>query len=239
MEEISMKIEATEQKILIVDDNQYTLRILRFALERAGFVVMEALSGEDALAAIQTAGMPHLAIVDFNMSPGMDGFEFCRRVHQFSDLPVIMLTAVHDEDVLLEGLEQHCEDFIYKPFSPDVLVARVRRVLDRMGSLGSERLAGILVDSCLTIQFPQQTAVLNGKPIRLTPIETKLLYLLMRQAGKPVNTDYILRRIWPQEIAFEDRLHVHVHRLRRKIEHAPQAPYIVSKRGTGYIFQAN
>ncbi len=224
------------QRILIVDDNEYTLAIVRHTLERAGYVVLTASSGEDALVVMEEEGLPHLALVDFHMPAGMSGFKFCEIVHQYTDLPVIMLTAVHDPDVILEGLENHAEDYIQKPFSPAILLARVRRVLQRLGSFEAQPLTQ--VDERLTINFPQQEAYLDGKLVPLTPIETKLLYLLMRRAGEPVNTDFILRRIWPQEMAFEDRLHVHVHRLRRKLEHeSVPFPYIVSRRGRGYQFR--
>ncbi len=224
------------QRILIVDDNDYTVRIVQLVLEKAGFQVWSALSAETALAILEQDGLPDLAIVDYHMLPGMSGFEFCQAVHQFSDLPVIMLTAVQDNDVVLSGLENHVEDFILKPFSPPVLLARVKNVLERLGSFGS--LSVTQVDERLAINFPRKQALINGEAISLTPIETKLLYVLMRHAGEPVTTDFILRRIWPQELAFEDRLHVHIHRLRRKIEDKKTIkPYIVSKRGRGYIFQ--
>lgn len=226
------------QSILIVDDNEYTVRILRHVLEKAGFQVQTALSAEKALDILVEEGLPDLAIVDYHMHPGMSGFEFCQAVHQFSDLPVIMLTAVHDNDLVLSGLENHVEDFIHKPFSPPVLLARVNNVLERLGSFDTSPY--VQVDERLTINFPRQQVLIHGEPVALTPIETKLLYVLMRRAGKPVATDFILRRIWPQELAFEDRLHVHIHRLRRKIEDKRHStPYIVSKRGRGYIFQTH
>lgn len=226
------------QKILVVDDNEYTVRILRFALEKDGLQVMSAFSGEEAVRVLETEGLPDLAIVDYQMSPGMTGFEFCRFVHQFTDLPVIMLTAVADDSLRQTGLESHVEDYILKPFNPAVLLARVHNVLQRLGGFASSPLTR--VDDHLMIDFPRQVAWVNGRVVPLTPIETKLLYVLMRQAGQPVNTSFILRRIWPDGTAFEDRLHVHVHRLRRKIENeSAPAAYIVSKRGHGYIFQAN
>ena len=228
-----------KQKVLIVEDNDYTVRILRHALERAGFDVAFAFSGEEGLDMIRTCGLPDLAVVDFHMGSGMNGAEFCEQVHAFSDMPVIMLTAVCEEEIVEQCLEDHCEDFVNKPFSPDVLIMRIRRVLARFDAFQIPYTLDIPVDEHLTINFPHQFASVNGEPVSLTPIETKLLYVLMRQAGKPVNTQYILRRIWPQEMAFEDRLHVHVHRLRRKIEDKSETPYIVSKRGRGYIFQLN
>jgi DNA-binding response OmpR family regulator len=176
------------------------------------------------------------------MPGGMSGFELCHEVHQFSDLPVVMLTAVSDEDTDIEGLEKHAEDYVVKPFSPDVLVARVKRVLRRMGDFAYTLESRTVVDDRLEIDFPNRQALIEGEEVRLTPTETKLLYILMRNAGRTVTTDFIIRRLWPLEPAYEDRLHVHMHRLRSKIEdkkNKSRPRYISSERGTGYIFRAS
>lgn len=231
--------EKKKYSILVVDDNDYTLRIVQYALENAGFAVSTALSGETALSLMVKEGLPHLALVDYHMPPGMSGFEFARTIHQFSDLPVIMLTAVNEENTVIEGLEKHAEDYIIKPFSTAEMVARVQRILSRLGDFAYPLTALTPVDARLTINFMERQAIVYGEPVSLTPTETKLLYILMRQAGQIVKTDYILRRIWPLESAFEDRLHVHMHRLRRKIEDKEdksQPRYIISERGTGYCF---
>jgi DNA-binding response OmpR family regulator len=233
-------IENKKNTILVVDDDMFNVRIVTFALQQAGFVIMSANSGEAALELLNHKGLPHLAVVDLNMPPGMSGFEFCHTVHQFSDLPVIMLTAVNEELTIVEGLEEHAEDYMTKPFNPAELVARVRRVLRRMGEFAYELEAITQVDERLSVNFPKRKAIIYDKKISLTPTETKLLYILMRSAGAIVNTDFILRRLWPSEPAFEDRLHVHLHRLRRKIEDKDKARprYILSERGSGYMFRA-
>lgn len=229
-----------EKTVLAIDDNLYTLRIVQQALEQSDFKVLTATSGEEALKLISRLGLPHLAVVDLHMPPGMSGFEFCRSVHQYSDIPIIMLTAVNEESTVVEGLEQHAEDYIVKPFNPGELVARVRRVLRRMGDFAYTLSPETAVDKRLTIDFPNRKAIVNGKRISLTPTETKLLYILMRNAGHTVTTEFILRRLWPMEPAYEDRLHVHMHRLRRKIEDKKDKSvrYITSERGAGYIFQS-
>ena len=99
--------ENQQQTILVIDDDSFNLRIVRYALEKEGFKVLTAISGEDALQVIERSGLPHLAVVDFHMPPGMSGFEFCRRVQEFSDLPVIMLTAVNHEETIIEGLNKY------------------------------------------------------------------------------------------------------------------------------------
>lgn len=234
-----MNNTTTPYSILVVDDNLYTLRIVQYALDNAGYKSYTAASGEEALQTITDEGLPHLAIVDLHMPPGMSGFEFARTVHQFSDLPIIMLTAVDEEQTIIEGLEHHAEDYIIKPFNPGELIARVQRVLQRLGDFVYPLESCTQIDERLSIDFPNREALIFGKPTSLTPTETKLLYILMRQAGKIVKTEYILRRLWPLEPAFEDRLHVHMHRLRRKIENNEDKTYpryITSERGAGYIF---
>lgn len=226
-------------KILVVDDDPFNLRIVSYALKQNDFEPMTATSGEEALTVIGRQGLPHLAIVDIHMPPGMSGFEFCRIIHQFSDLPVIMLTAVNEEKTVIEGLEEHAEDYIIKPFNPGELIARINRILRRMGEFAYELAPLTRIDERLSIDFPGRQAIVEGKPVSLTPTETRLLYILMRSAGSIVNTDFILRRLWPLEPAFEDRLHVHMHRLRRKIENKDKSfpRYIISERGMGYIFR--
>jgi DNA-binding response OmpR family regulator len=213
------------QRILVVDDDPAVLQLVRDKLDREGFQVRTAASGQEALAMIERQGLPHLAIVDIGM-PGMDGFEFCQAVQRFCDLPVILLTAIHEEDTIVRGIELYAEDYVTKPFSPRELIARVRRVLRRMG------------DFAYALE-PHQQAMVDGRPISLSPTETKLLYLLMRSAGRPVTTAFILRRLWPLEDVFEDVLRVHIYRLRHKIEPVPSRPrYIVTERGLGYQFMA-
>lgn len=227
----------SKQTILVVDDNMYTIRIVEHALAQADYTVLSAASGEEALNTVIERGLPHLAVVDLHMPPGMSGFEFCRQIHQFCDMPVIMLTAVNEEKTIINALEEHAEDYVIKPFSPGELVARVRRVLRRMGSFAYALQPLTQVDERLAIDFPKRKAIVEGKSVSLTPTETRLLYILMRSAGETVTTEFIIRRLWPLEPAFEDRLHVHMHRLRRKIEEKSNPRYIVSERGLGYIFQ--
>lgn len=223
-------------RILVIDDDPSLLRMVRDKLDKEGFDVLTADSGPRALQVIDTQGLPHLAIVDY-MMPGMDGFEFCRTVQQYSDLPVIMLTAINQEEIVIRGLEHFAEDYVTKPFSPRELVARVRRVLRRIGDFSYTLDKTVTIDDHLQIDFVHQQALVDTKPVTLTPIETKLLYILMRNAGRVTSTDFLLRRLWPLEEVFEDTLRVHVHRLRHKIEAEPSNPnYIITERGKGYRF---
>jgi DNA-binding response OmpR family regulator len=224
------------QRLLVVDDDPAILRLLGDKFERAGFEVMTAGSGQMALDLIARLGLPHLALVDLNM-PGMDGFEFCQRVLHFSDLPIIILTAVDEEETIIRAIDLFAEDYVTKPFSPRELVARVRRVLRRVGDFAYCLEPVTRVDERLAVDFMGQRALVDEQTVDLSPTEAKILYLLMRGAGHPIATEYLLRRVWPQEEVFEDALRVNIHRLRRKIGVNPKGlPYIVTERGVGYCF---
>ena len=227
-----------QQRILVLDDDPMIRRLVRDKLDHAGFAVLTAASGQEALDVIARHGLPHLAIVDI-MMPGMDGFEFCRTVQEYADLPVIMLTAVDEEETIIRGIEQYAEDYIIKPFSPRELVARVQRILRRMGDFAYTLAPTIQVDDRLAVDYIHQQATIEGQITDLTPTETKILYILMQNAGQIVTTEFLLRRLWPMEEVYEDALRVHVHRLRKKLEIDPSQPhYILTERGLGYTFVA-
>jgi DNA-binding response OmpR family regulator len=232
-----MLAEATKlQRILVIDDDVEILRLVRDKLDRTGFEVFTAANGQQALSVIEQRGLPHLAVVDIDM-PVMDGFTFCQTVQQFCDLPVIFLTAIDEEETVIQGIERYAEDYMTKPFSPRELVARVQRVLRRIGDFAYTLNPLTKVDHYLSVDFAHQQVILGGQAIQLSPLETKLLYILMRNAGHTVTNNFLLQRLWPREEVFEDTLRVHVHRLRHKIEPNPSHPtYILTKRGVGYTF---
>jgi DNA-binding response OmpR family regulator len=233
---IDAKVSEMPRKVLVVDDNEQTLQVVRLTLERGGFEVLTSSGGQEALTMIKRSGLPHLALVDLNM-PLMSGFEFCEALHEFCDVPVIMLTAVDEEQTIVKGIDLYAEDYIVKPFRPSELIARINRVLRRIGDFAYVLDPIVKIDEKLSVDFSNRTAFVSQDEVSLTPTETKILYILMRNAGQTVTTDFLLRRVWPLESAYEDRLHVHVHRLRRKVEVNPSTPqYIISKRGAGYVF---
>lgn len=223
-------------RILAVDDDPDILRIVQKSLERAGFEVATAGDGPSALSWIERYGLPHLAVVDI-MMPGMDGLELSRRLLEWCDLPIVLLTAVDDGQVVVRSIEEIAEDYVTKPFLPAELVARIQRLLRRIGDFSYAQGASTRVDDRLAIDFPRQAAVLDGREVPLTPTESKLLFVLMRDAPRTVTNRYLLDRLWPREEIFEDTLRVHVHRLRKKIEPDSSRPrYVVTHRGRGYRF---
>lgn len=234
---MNSNLDANTYRILVLDDNYSMQRLVSTALQKSGFDVSTASSAEEALENIQRFGLPHLALVDIHMPYGMNGLEFCETILSYSDLPIIMLTAVDEDETIIQTIDKFAEDYITKPFNPGEMVARVRRVLRRIGDFAYTMTTETKVDDYLSVSFPYQRAYVNGKEVPLTPTETKLLYILMRHAGQTVTANFILRRLWPMETAYEDRLRVYIHRLRKKIELVPEQPkYILSQRGVGYTF---
>jgi DNA-binding response OmpR family regulator len=223
--------------ILAVDDEPSTLAVIEKTLTNQGLEVRSAPGAQEALERIRKDGLPHLAVIDLLM-PGMTGIELCAALKSFSDVPIVILTAVGAKDTVIDAIERFAEDYIVKPFDPRELAARIVRVLRRIGdfSYASEPL--VKIDERLSVDFAGQKAIVDGTTAKLTPTESKLLYLLMRSAPRPVATNFLLQRLWPGEEVFEDTLRVHVHRLRQKIEtESREHRYVVTERGAGYAFR--
>ena len=224
-------------RILITDDDPDLLFTLRTQLEADGFEVLSASSGEAALAAAEKS-LPHLAILDLLM-PGMDGFEVGRRLKRLGDVPIIMLTALDDEDTIVKGLEGFADDYVTKPFSYRQLLARVRRVLERAWPGGEPDAPTVSLGSAedgLEVDFTRRQVLRQGEPVeRLTPTEARLLQLLARNAGRVLPTALILDRVWPEGGGSVQGLWEYVRRLRQKLGDDPEAPrYLESERGIGY-----
>lgn len=225
-----------KRRVLAIDDDPEVLELITATFEEAGYEVMTSETAEMALNLMNDEGLPHIAVIDIRL-PGLDGLSLCQRIHDISDVPVIMLSVVDDEETVVKTIEKYAEDYMIKPFNPAELIARAGRILKRIGDFSYTMKAMIVIDENLSVDFVRQKAVINGRPLALTPTETKLLYILMQNAGKTVLTSYILARVWPNQSADENTLRVHIHRLRQKIEVAPSRPrYIVTERGAGYSF---
>ena len=224
----------TQNTVLVVDDEKQIVILLRAYLEEAGYRVVTAPDGRQALY-VARHERPDLVILDL-MMPQMDGWEFTRRFRQESDAPIIMLTArVEDLDKIL-GLELGADDYITKPFSPREVVARVRAVLRR--SLQTPAPRGVLRAGDLVLDIENHTVTRAGRDLDLTPTEFSLLAALMRRPGR------VMSRLGLLESAqggayegYERTVDVHIKNLRRKIEPDPKNPrYIVTVFGVGYKF---
>lgn len=224
------------QHILVIDDDESIRRMVRDKLEYEGFEVWSANDGQHALEIIDQRGLPHLAIVDIHM-PGMDGFAFCEIVQGYADLPIILLTAVDDEETIIRGIKYFAEDYVTKPFSPRQLAARVERVLHRIGNFGYALAPKVKIDESLQLDLAHREALVNDRLVKLTPIENKILHILISNAPRVVTTRFLLDRIWPQENVIEDALRVHIHRLREKIDrNSGSMQHIITERDLGYRF---
>jgi DNA-binding response OmpR family regulator len=154
-----------------------------------------------------------------------------------ADVPIIFVTSSSDTETIVQGLRKYAEDFIVKPFELRELEARVQVVLSRMPSLDYASEPIVEVDDTLSIDFAHNRITVAGKTHGLTPTESILLHVLLRNAGRVVENRMLIARVWPSEEVFEDTLRVHMHRLRRKLEADSHHPhYIRTERGVGYMF---
>jgi two-component system KDP operon response regulator KdpE len=226
-----------EQKplVLVVDDDPALLKLMGHSLGLAGYQIITASEGKTALQLIVDS-KPALVFLDI-MMPGMDGFQVCERVRQFSQVPIIMLTAKTRSEDVIHGLEISADDYIVKPFSVDVALARVKAVL-RRAHARQETIQPTLIFGELSIDLASQRVTLDGTEVVLTPTEYRILSLLARHAGSIVTHDYLLTQVWGGEYRGDTHvLQAAINRLRKKIgDTARDGKYITSRSGIGYIF---
>jgi DNA-binding response OmpR family regulator len=221
------------QKILVVDDELQIVRVVRGYLEKAGYQVLTATNGQDALYLARDE-RPDLVVLDIQM-PKLDGLEFTRRARaELPDLAIIMLTARVEETDRIVGLEMGADDYVTKPFSPRELVARVRSVLRRTQAAPPP--AHVLRVGELTLDRDRREVQVAGAPVELTPTEFDLLAAMMSVPGHALSRSDLLEAV--QGVAFEAyerTVDAHIKNLRRKIEPDPANPqYVLTVRGVGY-----
>jgi two-component system phosphate regulon response regulator PhoB len=221
-------------KILVVDDEPEAVELLEFNLQRAGFDVIAAADGAQALKQARSA-LPSLIVLDL-MLPEIEGLEVCkmlRRDPATAGIPIIMLTAKAAEMDRIVGLELGAEDYITKPFSPRELVLRVKKVLQRGKAVPAE--SDTLTFGDLLIDAPRHLVKWRGKPIELTATEFKLLGILAQRRGRVQSRDQLLRDVWEYNSLVDTRtVDTHMRRLREKL--GPAAKYLSTVRGVGYRF---
>jgi DNA-binding response OmpR family regulator len=220
--------------ILVVDDDVELVGLLRFALDAAGYDVVIAYDGEQALQRLREHP-PELVILDVNL-PRLDGFQVLERIRRGSQVPVMMLTVRTNEEDEVQGLDLGADDYLRKPFSPRALLARVRSLL-RRGTETTEEV--ILAWGPLSLDTERsQARVRNGEPFRLSPLELRLLRHLLGQRGRPVDADRLIGLVWgDRDAADRESLKQVVHRLRRKLAHAGgDAAWIEYVPNVGYAF---
>ena len=222
------------KKILVVDDELKIVRLVRAYLEGAGFLVVVAYDGQEALAVFRHE-RPDLVILDL-MLPGMDGLDVCRAMRRRSDVPIIMLTARIEEADRLIGLELGADDYVVKPFSPREVVARVRAVLRR--TEGLLRQPEVITTGDVTLDLPRRQARVGSRLLDLTAMEFDLLAALVRRPGQVFSRVQLLDLVQGEAFeGYERTIDAHVKNLRRKLGDDPRRPrYIETVRGLGYRF---
>ena len=222
-------------KILIVDDDADLLALVSFALTQAGFAIVKAGDAPEALR-VFAAEAPDLAILDINL-PGGSGFDVCRAIRGRSRVPVMMLTVRGEESDLVKALELGADDYLTKPFSPRTLLARVRALLRRAGMETS----GPMTAGPFRLDLEALALAIDGAPpMRLTKLESRLVQILIANAGHVVGTERLLVHVWGRRGSGDRQLLKQlVHRLRQKIETDPANPHhLVTESGAGYRLHA-
>ncbi len=221
------------KRVLVVEDDRNTVRLIETYLKKDGYLVSAAHDGKEGLD-LARRSRPDLVVLDV-MLPEIGGMDVCRLLRAESKVPIIMLTAKSTEEDKLLGLESGADDYVTKPFSPRELVARVRAVLRRVAEAEAEETKDAVVGD-LVISFPRHEVTRAGKPVNLTPTEFKLLELMVRNPGRAFTRLQLIDHALGLEFeGFERAIDVHVMNLRRKIEANPSRPdHVKTVFGVGY-----
>ena len=223
-------------KILVVDDENLLVKGIRFNLQNDGYDVVTGSNGLEAIELAQTE-TPDLIILDV-MMPEMDGLTACGKIRQFSDVPIILLTAKADDMDKLMGFDQGADDYLTKPFNILELKARVKALLKRAGSKNTPEEQLLSIGS-ISLDLAGRNAYRCGNPVELTAKEFDVIEFLMRNPNRVYSRENLLDTIWAYEYRSDIRtVDVHIRRLREKLEENPADPqYILTKWGVGYYFR--
>lgn len=225
-------------KVVIIDDDPDILEVISLTLtvQWHDCLVVTATTGEQGLDVVE-AEMPDVVLLDLRL-PDIDGYEVCKRIRQFSDVPIVMLTARDAEIDKVRGLELGADDYVTKPFGHLELLARIRAVLRRAAMPAPTSAAPDARIGRLSMNFARREVGVAGNRIQLTPTEYNLLYHLVRNSGQVLPHATLLAKVWGSEYSNEaDYLKVYIRRLREKIEEDAQNPrLILTERGVGYRF---
>ncbi len=224
-------------RVLVVDDEKLLVKGIKFNLENDGYEVLTGSDGQEALE-IASSQQVDLIILDV-MMPRMDGLEACQRIREFSDVPIIMLTAKADDMDKLMGFEHGADDYLTKPFNILELKARVRALLRRTGGSKKEEKQTVLTCDNICLDVDSRNAYNDGTLVDLTAKEFDLMELLMRNPNRVYSRETLLDTIWDYEYRSDIRtVDVHIRRLREKLERDPAEPaHIMTKWGVGYYFK--
>lgn len=222
-------------RILVVDDEATTRDLLSRILADAGYEVVDTFSAEEALALLHRE--PYDLVTLDVMMPHVDGLEACRRIRQFSSVPVIFVTARNEPINEVEGFEAGGDDYIRKPFHIQAVLSRVRAVLRRAEESAKPSTDSATAIGPLKLDLGSQDAYVHGQPAHLTSKEFELLRVLMERLGQIVSREEIATRVWGQEFDPDSKtLRVHVYRLRKKLDEVGRlGRHVITKRDRGYM----
>lgn len=223
-------------KLLLIDDDPLILQLLKLFFENGGYEVYTAESGQAGID-IAVKHMPDLVILDV-MLPLMDGFETSRRLRELGVQSILMISSRHDERSVVRALELGADDYLRKPFELPVLLAKTRNLLRRNGQRVPSG-TSVYDDGRLFVDLDKRRVELRGEPVQLTATEFRLLSILLRNAGRVLPHDELIREIWGTEKSTSlASLKLYIHYLRRKIEDHPREPYyLLAEWGVGYRFR--
>jgi len=227
----------TKATILVVDDEPHVRKLVQANLESSGYSVLTAEDGQTAVEIVER-DLPDLVILDL-MLPRMDGYAVCRRIREFSAVPVVMLTARSAQVDLVHGFEVGADDYLTKPFSVAELLMRVQAVLRRSKWPEEIVTRQDFEVGPISIDFARHDVAVDGEPVKLTPTEYRLLSYLASNPNRVISHRELLRAVWGPEYGEEtEYLRVYVRYLRQKLEPDPSNPvYIVTQPGAGYMLQ--
>ncbi|MCC6628497.1 MAG: response regulator transcription factor [Chloroflexi bacterium] len=234
-----MTMKAGSAKVLIVDDEQEITDLLRLWLEREGYTAVTAHSASDALRQLYQQH-PDLVVLDI-MMPHMDGWQVCQRIREVSDAPVIMLTARTETDDKVLALTLGADDYLTKPFEFPELLARVKALL-RRSTLATTRPESVIFDDgYLRVDFERHRVWIKEQPVKLSPLEFRMLSYLIQQRGWVVTHDQLLDNVWGPHCVYDSSyVKLYVKYLRNKIEEDASNPrYIRTEWGVGYFFNSD
>ncbi|HEY4709617.1 MAG TPA: response regulator transcription factor [Candidatus Acidoferrales bacterium] len=228
-------VPTSSAKVLLVDDDPQVRRALRTTLASAGYTVVEARTGEEALEEVQAGGAVDMVLLDLKM-PGFGGLEACRRIRAIFDVPILVISVLRTQEDKVQAFDAGADDYLVKPFGIQELLSRIHAL--RRRTSGSESIA-VFESGGLKVDFERRRVTVDSDQVHLTPSEFELLRYLMLHEGKPVSHQTLLQSLWGPKYTNEvQRLRVTINQLRRKIEKQPdRTRYIHTEHQFGYRFE--
>lgn len=225
------------KKILLIDSDPEFRDLIGLIFKEAGAQIFLARDGLEGMGHLFTQ-QPNLIVLNV-MLPGQDGFQICRRIRQFSKTPLIMISSLPQDQLMVRGLEAGADDFLSQPINPEILLARSRTLMRRSRQKNGTPESISYDDGRLVIDFEKHRVLIEKNEIKLTPVEFRLLAYLVTNQDRALTYEQILFNVWGNEYTGnDDYVHVYISYLRSKIEPDPKEPsYIQSIHGVGYIFQ--